>query len=150
VSFAAPTPAQQLDAFRARVQAILSQELKIADVTWTPRRDLQFVVEEFEYRLFFDADDPLFLVVSAGLFAGCADEATRARALAAASMTNQRVKVAKVIVVPSDDRWAVGATTEVLLPAFDTVDKAFVKRIIGLLRHGVAEFRRCYEELGER
>jgi hypothetical protein len=142
---APPTPRQQLDAFRLRVHAILSQELKVADVKWSARRDLHFVIEEFEYRLFFEENDPLYVTLSAGLYASFRDEKTRVQALEAASTACMTVKVAKVFVVPDEDRWLVGATLEALLPGFDMVDKAFIKRWIGLLRGVRAEFQRCYD-----
>jgi len=145
MALAAPTPARQLDAFRLRVHAILSQDLKVADVTWSERRDLHFVIEEFEYRLFFDKDDPLFVMVSAGLYAQIDDEASRVKALEAASAASRDVKVAKVFVVPHEERWVVGAGLEAVLPSFDMVDKSFVKRWITLLRGAIAEFRRCYD-----
>jgi len=145
VASAAPTPAQQLAAFRARVQAILAQELKV-EMTWTPRRDLQFVIEEAEYRFLFDDDEPLYVSVTAGAIAACADDAERDRAIAAAASANRRVKVAKVYVVAVEGRWLVGASAEVLLPAFDMVDKAFVKRVISMLRIAIGEFYRQRED----
>jgi hypothetical protein len=149
VAFAAPSPARQLPAFRERVQAILTQELRIADVTWTPQRDLQFVIEEFEYRFHFDADDPLFVTVSAGFFAGFTDDALRARALVSAAEVNRIAKVAKLFVAYREPRWMVGAAVEVVLPAFDMVDRAFVKRLIGLLRNGMREFQRQWDRGSE-
>jgi hypothetical protein len=144
IASAAPTPAQQLHAFRARVQAILAQELKV-EVTWTPRRDLQFVIEEAQYRFLFDDDEPLYVAVNAGAIAACAYDAERNRAIAAAALANRRVKVGKVYVVPIDGRWLVGASAEVLLPAFAMVDKAFVKRVISMLRSAIGEYFRNWE-----
>ena len=144
---AAPqTPEQALDAFRQRAHAILSRELKFAEVEWTERRDLVFAVEERYFHMVFDANAPLFLAIYGGVIGRFTDEPSRIRALEVASSATHDVKVAKLMVQKVDDDWRAAASVEVLLPSLDSVDKAFIRRLVRMLERAINEFRNRYAQ----
>jgi len=145
---AAPArPEDELEAFRLRVHAILSKELKYAEVEWNDQRDLDFAVEDGSYRFQFDPREPRYISILGRAPGRFSDEASRVRALQAASMTSHVVKVAKVVVLKVDDNaWIAGTSVEAVLPSFD-VDKAYIKRLVSLVRHAGTDFFKRYEEL---
>jgi hypothetical protein len=140
------TPEQSLEAFRQRAHAILSRELKFAEVEWTERRDLTFAVEDRYFNLVFDPNDPLFLSIYGGAIGRFADEASRIRALEVASSVSYQVKVAKIMVQRVDEDWRAAASVEVLLPSLDAVDKAFIRRLVRMLERAINEFRGRYAQ----
>jgi len=134
------SPAQALEALRHNVHAVLTHELKYAEVEWNEQRNLRFAVEDRYFLFAFDDDDPQFFAIHSGAI-GAFDDASCARALVAASATTQALKVAKVVVQPIDGRWLAGASAEVLLPSLDVVDKAFVRRLVRLLARAIVDFQ---------
>jgi hypothetical protein len=147
---AAPArPEDELEALRLRVHAILTKELKYAEVDWHGERDLDFAVEEASYRFRFDPREPRYISIIGVAAGSFTDEASRLRALQAASATSHAVKVAKVVVLRMDDGvWIAGTSVEAVLPSFD-IDKPFVRRLVILLRHAATEFSRRYAELAD-
>jgi hypothetical protein len=133
------SPEQALDALRENVHAVLTSELKYAEVEWNEQRNLRFAVEDRYFLFAFHDDDPQFLAIHSGAIAAF-DEAGCARALVAASATTQALKVAKLVVQPIDGRWLAGASAELLLPSLDAVDKAFVRRLVRLVVRAIADF----------
>jgi hypothetical protein len=142
---AAPLPAEQaLESLRQRIHAILTRDLKFAEVEWSERRNLVFAVESRYCQLVFDETDPEFLSIHGGAIAVFKDEQDAMRAMDVASSVTRDVKVAKVFVQRVGGEWLAGASVEVLLPGLESVDKAFVRRLVRLLVHAIADFhRRC-------
>jgi hypothetical protein len=144
----AATPREQLGAFRERIHYLLTRELKLAEVEWTEQRNLKFAVEDRYFQFFFDEHEPCYISMYGGLLGRFTDEGGRVRALEAASTTTRDVKAAKVFLFQHGDAWFAAASIELVVPALDAVDKLFVKRMLGLLRHGITDFAKRFAELG--
>jgi hypothetical protein len=115
-------------------------------VEWTEQRNIAFAVADHYFWLAFDPDDPQFLSVISAPIARYADEAARVRALEVASATTQVLKVAKAVVYRAGDAWVAGAFVEVLLPGLDTLDRAFLRRLVRMLEKAISEFRDRYAQ----
>jgi hypothetical protein len=148
---AAPvTREQALEAFRQRVHAILTRDLKFAEVEWNERRDLKFAVEDRYFRFLFDENDHEYIAVYGGLVASYKDEQSRIRAMEAATASTREVKVGKAAVTLFEGEWVVAVSAEAVVPSLETVDKAFVRRLVRLCAACIGEYHRRYAELAAR
>ena len=139
---------ENLSALRARVRAIIKDELALANVLEDAEGDFSFSYERLTYEVIFDPDDPSFIWIRGARRYELPDADCLPHADACINEVNRRCKLVKLYRMKPNQEGAhsVLATASLLVDSIDALSADTVERALFLIKIGKRDFCRLFEE----